>query len=237
MAQFIGTVQEFHHLIGPKVRNAVNQAARSHRNRLGGVCEECGMQAELQSAHVHGRDRRTLIEAVLKDYTDESGVVSCDLAEAEGRIIESHLPIEDTFKFLCHPCHVAYDAGTRMLDVKRVRSVTAKAPHGNDGFRKLGRIQLWVSRPHQTNHRMIRAFLLLEQDGEVARSALKEYCTRELNMANFDGNYTSMKTDAGNSHGRVFFDDGTTVKMWPSAREEVALHFSGLATCRTSAST
>jgi len=78
---------------------------------------------------------------------------------------------------------------------------------------------------------------LLEQDGEVARSALKEYCTRELNMANFDGNYTSMKTDAGNSQGRVFFDDGTTVKMWPSAREEVALHFSGLATCRTSAST
>lgn len=237
MAQFIGTVQEFHHLIGPKIRNAVNQAAGNHRKRLGGVCQACGMQAELHSAHVHGRDRRTLIEAVLKDYTDDTGVVSCDLAAAESRIIESHLPIEDTFKFLCHLCHVAYDAGTRTSDVKRMRSIATKTLHNSDGFRKLGKIQLWASRPHQTNHRMIRAFLLLELDGEVTLPALKEYCTRELNVANFDGNYASMKTDAGHSHGRVFFDDGATVKMWPSAREEVDLHFSGHATCRTSAST
>ena len=104
------------------------------------------------------------------------------------------------------------DAGTKTSDANRVRSVTARPPHDNDEFRKLGRIQLWASQTHQTNHRMIRAFLLLEQDGKVALSALKEYCTRELNMANFDGNYASMKTDAGNSHGRVFFDDGTTVK-------------------------
>jgi len=194
------------------------------------------MQAELQSAHVHGRDRRTLIEEVLKDYTDESGVVSCDLAEAEGRIIESHFPIEDTFRFLCHPCHVAYDAGTRTSDVRGVCSVAAKAPRSSDGFHKLGKIQLWASRPHQINHRMIRAFLLLEQDGEVALSALREYCTRKLNIADFDGNYASMKTDASNAHGKVFFDNGTTVKMWPPAREEVDLHFSAHAICQTSAS-
>jgi hypothetical protein len=65
MAKFIGTVQEFHHFIGPKIRNSVNLAARNHRNRVGGVCQECGQKAELQSAHVHGRGRRTMIEAIL----------------------------------------------------------------------------------------------------------------------------------------------------------------------------
>lgn len=73
MAKFVGTVQEFHHFIGPKVRNAVNLAARGHRNRLVGICEGCSEKAELQSAHVHGRDRRTLIETVLAGYTDEAG--------------------------------------------------------------------------------------------------------------------------------------------------------------------
>jgi len=88
MARFTGTVQEFHHLIGPRIRNAVNIACKSYRDRLGGICQECGEKAELQSAHVHERDRRTLIEAVLKDHTDETGVVKCDLATAERRIIE-----------------------------------------------------------------------------------------------------------------------------------------------------
>ena len=225
MAKFVGTVQEFHHFIGPKVRNAINLAARGHRNRLAGICEGCGEKAELQSAHVHGRDRRTLIETVLAEYTDETGVVACDLAVSESRIIESHLPIEDTFKFLCHSCHVAYDSGTRTPVVKRGHPTSSMTPTSDDEFRKLGRIETWANRPGQVNHQIIRAFLLLEQDGEVHLSRLKQYCTQELHMANFDGNYASMKTDAGNAHGKVFLDDGTTVRIWPRAREEIDLHF------------
>jgi hypothetical protein len=34
-----------------------------------------------------------------------------------------------------------------------------------------------------------------------------------------------MKTDAGNAHGKVFLDDGTTVRIWPRAREEIDRHF------------
>jgi hypothetical protein len=225
MAKFVGTVQQFHHFIGPKVRNAVNLAARGHRNRLAGICEGCGEKAELQSAHVHGRDRRTLIEAALAEYMDEAGIVTCDLAVVESRIIESHLPIEETFKFLCHSCHVAYDSGTRTRRLTRGHPTLARTLTGDDEFRKLGRIETWASRPRQINHQIIRAFLLLEQDGKVELSWLKQYCTQELHMVNFYGNYASMKTDAGNAHGKVFLDDGTTVRIWPRAREEIDCHF------------
>ena len=44
-------------------------------------------------------------------------------------------------------------------------------------------------------------------------------------MSNFYGNYANMKTDAGNAYGKVFLDDGTTVRIWPRAREEIDLHF------------
>jgi hypothetical protein len=225
MAKFVGTVQEFHHFIGPKIRNAVNLAARGHRNRLVGICEGCGEKAELQSAHVHGHDRRTLIETVLAEYRDEAGMVACDLAVVESRIIESHLPIEETFKFLCHSCHVTYDSGTRTRGLTRGPRTSARTSTEDDEFRKLNKIKTWDSRPHQINHQIIRAFLLLEQDGEVELSQIKQYCTQELHLADFQGNYASMKTDAGNAHGKVFLDDGTTVRILPRAREEIDRHF------------
>ena len=92
-------------------------------------------------------------------------------------------------------------------------------------FKKLGRIELWARRPTQANHQIIRAFMDLEQSGEVYLSVLKEYCERELGMSGFDGKYASMKTDAGNSYGKVFFDDCDTVRMWPIVRREVERYF------------
>jgi len=240
VAKFIGTMQEFHHFIGPRIRNAVNQAARVHRNELGGICESCGQQAELQSAHIHGRDRRTIIETVLINSQNRAGLVECDLEETEKLVINAHLPIKDTFKFLCHPCHVSYDSGTRnSLPVnKRSPYLGGKGTSGNGEFRKIGRIKLWASRPNQINHQIIRAFMQFEQGGVVKRSLLKDYCTQKLGISGFDGAYASMKTDAGNAHGKVFFDDGDVVRMWPRVRVEVDKYFQvlcGQATSRLSA--
>jgi hypothetical protein len=124
------------------------------------------------------------------------GIVSCDLDEIEHLIIKSHLPIEDTFRFLCHSCHVAYDSGARGSRLEH-REVRADIPSVDSPFRKLTRIRLWASRPQQVNHQMIKAFLLLEQGGRLQLAEFKRYCTEALGIAGFDGNYASMKTDAG----------------------------------------
>lgn len=222
MARFVGTVQDYHHFIGPRIRNVVNQAAAADRKSHGGICEFCGETAELQSAHVHGRERRMLIESVLAQYVRPDGLVDIDIEAVERQVIDAHMPIEDTFKFICPACHRRYDAGA---DARGARRRGGHAAPQSDQFTKLGRIELWAGRPNQANHQIIRAFLALEQDGEVYLSVLREYCERERGISGFNGKYASMKTDAGNSYGKVFFDDGDVVRMWPAVRREVDRFF------------
>src|SRR5271155_3245853 len=109
MATFEGSFQEFHDHLGPRIRNLVNGFARKGRNARNGVCEECQKTGqELDSAHVHGRDRRTIIETVLFRYLS-GGVVRCIIKEAESEILAEHGDIREAFKFLCKECHVEYD--------------------------------------------------------------------------------------------------------------------------------
>jgi len=183
----------------------------------------CENKAELQSAHVHGHERRTLIEKVLLKYADEQGTISCVPDEIETRILEAHLPIEHTFKFICQACHAQYDAGSGRPENER--GSLAKTSSIDGDFPKLSKIKLWANRPGQINHRIIRAFLFLERNAEVEYSELRRYCTENLQISNFHGHYASMKTDAGNSHGRVFFNEGSKVKIWDRVRKEIDAFF------------
>ena len=120
MAKFFGSVQEFHHFIGPKLSNKINNSTRKHRKQRGGICESCGKQAELQSTHVRGRERRTIIEEVLMLHTDCRGNISGLLEEIESQILLAYLPIKDTFKFLCQPCHASYGSGSNGSVCERI---------------------------------------------------------------------------------------------------------------------
>lgn len=110
MASFEGTTQEFHHYIGPRIRNAVNSLTRKARLERNGVCEFCGKKATLESAHVHGMGRREIIEGVLINYTDGMTIRIPDLNRLEQEILDAHRPLSKTFKFICKPCHTEYDS-------------------------------------------------------------------------------------------------------------------------------
>ena len=110
MAILIGTIDEFHFFVGPRIRNAINGKTRKARLAKKGVCEFCKKIKELQSAHVHGRDRRKIIADVLIKYKNDAGLIECSLKDVEKEIMLAHEPIEDTFKFICRSCHNEYDA-------------------------------------------------------------------------------------------------------------------------------
>jgi len=225
MAKFEGTIQEFHHFIGPKIRNSVNGLTRIHRLQREGICEECGEKSQLESAHIHGRERRTIIENILEPFLNGE-IVKIDIGEIETKILNDHQPIERTFKFLCKRCHTEYD---RKQDSSNQKQVSSKQTVPNDSdFRKLNRIRLWAGRPHQDNHKIIQAYLKLEKSGNVRLSDLSDLCSQgnsQYYVSNFNAHFPSMKTDAGNSHGKVFYDDGQFVRIWPRVRDEIRVHF------------
>jgi len=101
----------------------------------------------------------------------------------------------------------------------------------NDGeFRKLGRIKLWAKRHNQINHKIVAAFINLEQKGDVKRREFKALCSdavrhKKYYVTNFEGHFASMKSDHGNSHGKVFYEHGEFVKIWEPVWSEIQKHF------------
>lgn len=100
----------------------------------------------------------------------------------------------------------------------------------SDEFKKIHRIQLWAKHPEQANHKIVAPYLHLEKGGDVRREDLKALCSDRVNFPQFyvelfAGHYASMKTDAGKSHGKVFFEEDGMVKMWRQVREEVGKYF------------
>ena len=67
MASFVGTKVEFKRYVGPMLRNLVQQLTRKHKLKVG-RCEHCGTTEMLEAAHVHGKDRGTIIDKILNNY-------------------------------------------------------------------------------------------------------------------------------------------------------------------------
>ena len=94
MASFIGTRKEFKRFIGPRLRNLVNIRTKAYRTGVAN-CNHCGSPDRLESAHVRGRDRNQIIDALLEQFTHDE-VVTIDLAKFEQLFVSEHEPIERT---------------------------------------------------------------------------------------------------------------------------------------------
>jgi hypothetical protein len=112
MARFIGTIDDYEKYIGPRIRNIVNTFAKNERDSKNGKCEFCGKTAELESAHKHGKERKTIIRNALKKY-DNGTYFDVDIEKCEQEVLELHKPINSVFYFLCRECHRNYDSSNK----------------------------------------------------------------------------------------------------------------------------
>lgn len=96
-------------------------------------------------------------------------------------------------------------------------------------YRKaVNKISGWAVKPNQNNHKILKAFWSVEdKNGEVLYKELEERCNNkelypDTYMDKFKGNFDQMKTDKGNSNGKVFeIYDGIKVKIWDEVYGDV----------------
>jgi hypothetical protein len=110
LATFKGTNSEFKRYIGPRFRNVVNMITKKQRAVVG-ACEHCGSGDNLQSAHVHGRDRIQIIDLLLGTIV-KGDAVEVDLRQFEEAFKSEHEPFEKAILVLCAACHRKYDSPT-----------------------------------------------------------------------------------------------------------------------------
>lgn len=105
-----------------------------------------------------------------------------------------------------------------------------------DFGKAIRKIPTWAYKPTQNNHRLIKAYLLIqEEQGKVPLEELIIRCTDKDNypdtyVTDFKGNFAQMKTDAGNSHGKVFVVENDEVQVWSEVEavlNEYAERFKG----------
>lgn len=210
--------------------NSLTRKARLERN---GVCEFCGKKATLESAHVHGMGRREIIEGVLINYTDGMTIRIPDLNRLEQEILDAHRPLSKTFKFICKPCHTEYDSNGPETQTRHPTKVTSKTTTEiNEDFSKLHKVKSWGNKPSQINHKIIQAYRTIERGkGKVLSSDLENECTLGTSKffigdrGRFNSHLSSMKTDSGNSHGKVFYHHGDEIKIYDVVKDIIEAHF------------
>lgn len=84
----------------------------------------------------------------------------------------------------------------------------------------ISRVPLWAARPHQYNHRIIKAFFQIESElGYVPYFVMEKRCTNkdkypDIYVPKFKGNFDQMKADTPKSHGKVFEIEKDNVVLW-----------------------
>ena len=97
-------------------------------------------------------------------------------------------------------------------------------------FVKLDKIQRWAIQPKHCCHRLVKAYINLQKTKDVTKSDLYEICSNstifpDLYVDNFSQHFNLMKTDAGNSHGKVFLEDNGFVYIYPQAMNVIENYF------------
>lgn len=101
-------------------------------------------------------------------------------------------------------------------------------PYDDSEFTKLHRIEKWANNPSQKNTQLLRNFLYLEaSQAPVTLKELIKLCIEKHGSSDMEwkNNFNSMKSDHGNSHGKVFYVTGEYVYLYEEVRKEVQKYF------------
>lgn len=133
MAVFSGNHKEFRRYIGPRLRNLVQQLTKKHKAQIS-ACQHCDAKENLESAHVHGRDRNDIIELILSQESID-GVVSVDIQKFEERFVEEHQPLEKSILILCRECHRKYDSKPKKVrQIRQIAENTSRSSLSNQSL-------------------------------------------------------------------------------------------------------
>lgn len=186
MAIFIGTEQEFNKFMGPRVRNRINALARTAKLARGLVCEHCGRKVdELEAAHIHGRDRKTIVHEILGSYLDGKAY-RVDLDAFERRLDAAHSPIDNVVLFLCPECHRAYDHGGQGGSIPNEAASEGKpntvTPEVTTGLSVADKPLDISPKPGESNKAYVtRVFEQLYREGCISDYELNRLCSRDAN--------------------------------------------------------
>ncbi|RRJ87151.1 hypothetical protein [Flavobacterium macacae] len=122
MAKFNGTIQDFEKFVGPRLRNIVQTSiARKYKKNIA-KCQfdDCSNLENLEAAHIHGNDRKSLIKKSLAENIVDDKIVDLDLNLFEQKFVKLHYPLEKSFLILCKECHRKYDNITESIIIENV---------------------------------------------------------------------------------------------------------------------
>lgn len=170
MAVFEGSEPEFNRYVGPRVRNVVQLMTKSAKRAADGACAHCGRTGvELEAAHVHGRERTTIIHELLERYR-VGEAYRVDLEAFERELKAAHEPIGETFLFLCPECHRAYDRDGGARSALRRPTSEPVSPSRPTGATVPSDLEL---SPGETNKSYVtRVFARLYDGGHIPESEL-----------------------------------------------------------------
>lgn len=208
MASFVGTTEEFKRYIGPMLRNLVQQLTKKHKFEVG-KCEHCSTSETLEAAHVHGKDRGTIIDKILNNYTNKD-VVTIDLANFEQHFRNEHKIIDETILILCRSCHSKYDSAQpvqAIVEFKKEEIESTNLPIENSKMSSKKRLF--------SNQEIQRRISKVAQ--KLPTNELEKYCKHQKSKELFDINFPLFKridTNASQALKSDAVKDAQGINRW-----------------------
>lgn len=168
--------------------------------------EKICFETDIETAHkfnaalmLNKEELNTALDKCIKLYIKEAFLNAADVSDNISGVIEN----------------------TANADDNKTKGTENKANEKESNFAKARqRIPKWAQYSTQNNHKIIKAyFTILDDRGFVTFKDLLKMCSDKYNypemyVADFRGNFAQMKTDAGNSYGKVFNVTYDIVEIW-----------------------